>query len=47
MSCQCKKNELHITATNNNNGAIKTRSVNTLELSWEKIMRQYSRLITY
>lgn len=32
MSCQCKKNELHITATNNNNGAIKTSSVKALEL---------------
>lgn len=48
ISCQCKKNELHRAATNNNNnGAIKTRSVKALELSWEKFMRQYSGFISY
>lgn len=47
MSCQCKKNELHITATNNNNGAIKTSSVKALELSREKIMRQYSGFLSH
>lgn len=51
MSCQCKKkkkNELHITATNNNNGTIKTRSVEASQPSWEKKnMRQYSGFIIH